>query len=552
MRGGQMRRREFISLLAGSATAVGVARAASRAGSLGLDLRVPLSLATCCIINRMDPEAGFRPWFALDVRDGVPTRLRHDSWDHGDMSGRFLEGLILARHMVPASADMLQAEARIRAYLVSVLGSAGVIVNPDTGRRDHPFSQGSALYGLVTDFNDSGAPEARQRIEALIRGLDASASHRRDYLVFDELATPLAPCSQHAAYQVLPVMRFHELTGDPQALDYARRLSRWAFYHDPTVTVDGVITQKGWEGHLHAWMDTYTGILRCARAGGDPPLKEVVERSRKMFAWVLEHETTPYGWVADSVGSGTCETCTISSAIRLALELIREGDAGYWNDIERFVRNQLVQNQFRNVDGLGIRDQRVARGLLGAFDSYADPNTLIANRNGTIEGCCINGGIRGLYLAYQNAIHESAQSIHVNLLLSHGTPGIEVASHLPDEGRLELHLNCSKDVVLRCPDWVRLADVAIDAPAGIRGAALPDTHSLRIVGGRPGIRITIRFAQRRLVQESVVAGRRYQVSWHGDTVTGITPAGEPYRLYRTGAGPGPGTGGPYRQPRIAS
>jgi hypothetical protein len=550
-----MERRDFLTSFGAGILSSALPRSESLAAPATLDLRTPLRLATSCIVNRMDPNENYRPWFAVDVKNGAPTKLRHDVWDFGDMSGRFLEALILARNVVEPTTPLLQAEARIRFFLGSLLTSRGLVMNPDTGNADHMFSQGSALFGLVTDLNDSGNPAVKLQIQTLIQALSDRAQHTTDYLWFPEVATSIAPCSHMAAYQVLPVVRFYELTGDSKALEYAEKLSRWAFYVDTTVTAEGVITKTGWEGHLHAWMDTYTGVIRCARAGGNLNLQEVVERSHKLFEWVLLNQTSPFGWVADSVGSKTCETCTISSAIRLALELIREGYTEYWNVIERFVRNQLVQNQFRDVSRLQIRDAVTARGLRGAFESYADPNTLIAVDDETIEGCCINGGIRCLFLAYENAVHETDDTIRINLLLSHATAGIKVVSSFPHQGRVELYPRCSKDIFMRCPDWLSLKNVRVDGPAGLTYDNDASTHSVRMRRARPGTRIILTLPQREETRKYVVAGRQYEVQWKGDTVTSVTPLGKTYPLYqgstdlrlKASFDPSDGT---YRQPKV--
>lgn len=530
-----MRRRDFLKSIGVGVVTNTLPSTKSRELPATLDLRIPLRLATSCIVNRMDPNENYRPWFAVDVKNGVPTKLRHDVWDFGDMSGRFLEALILARNMIEPTAVMLEAEQRVRNFLGSLISSNGLVMNPDQGKQDHMFSQGSALFGLVTDYDDSRDPALKLRIQTLIQALNHHAQQASDYLWFPEVATSTALCSHMAAYQVLPVVRFFELTGDPTAIRYAEKLSRWAFYEDKTVTEDGVITKSGWDGHLHAWMDTYTGVIRCARAGGDLNLQEVVRRSHKLFEWIKLNETHPFGWVADSVGSTTCETCTISSAIRLALELIREGHLEYWNDIERFVRNQVIQNQFIALSHLHLQNAAVAHGLHGAFESYAAPNTLIAVKNETIEGCCINGGIRCLFLAYQNAIHETDDAIRINLLISHGTAGIRVVSFFPHNGRLFLYPKCSKSIWLRCPDWLNLEDLKVDGPAGLTYVAEPEIHSLRFAGATTGTRIVLTLPQREEAISYVVAGIRYDVQWKGDTVTKMTPRGETYPVYQHSA-----------------
>ena len=528
-----MQRREFLSTFAAGAAVSALPRVTSHARVDTLDLRTPVRLATSCIANRMDPAADYRPWFLVEVRDSKPIRLRHDVWDFGDMSGRFLEGLILARNMFEPSAEMLVNETRIRTFLLSLLGTSGLVMNPDKQDVDHMFAQGSALYGLVIDFNAGRDPAISARIKALIAGLNQRARQESDYLWFPEVATPIAPCSHMAAYQVLPVVRYYELTTDPAALRYAERLSRWAFYHDPTVTAAGVITKTGWEGHLHAWMDTYSGILRCARAGGNLDHEEAVTRARLLFEWVKLNYTTPYGWVADSVGSETCETCTISAALRLALELIKEGHTEYWDDVERFVRNQLVANQFTDVRSLRIADPATARGLTGAFESYAAPNTLIASRDAGIEGCCINGGIRGFFLAYESAIQESNEAIQINLLLSNNTRGIRVVSFLPFEGRVDLYSKSGKPLLVRLPSWLRAEDVVAHGPVGLKHATDKGGHFLRLSGTMPDQRITLTFRRREDEVASIVAKKSYDVSWAADSVTKLGPPGRPYPIYRT-------------------
>ena len=91
------------------------------------------------------------------------------------------------------------------------------------------FAQGSAVYALATDYDANRSPQLVERIQSFIAALDRRAQHAADYLWFPEVATEIAPCSHMAAYQVLPAVRFYELTRYRPALTYAAGLSRWAF-----------------------------------------------------------------------------------------------------------------------------------------------------------------------------------------------------------------------------------------------------------------------------------------------------------------------------------
>src|SRR5690348_10705841 len=95
---------------------------ADAAGSLSpapdtLDLRQPMALAAAAIPPRLDPEMGYRPWFLLRGRGGIPVEPVHASWDLADMTGRYLESLILARHMGVSAPELSEAEGRLEHFL---------------------------------------------------------------------------------------------------------------------------------------------------------------------------------------------------------------------------------------------------------------------------------------------------------------------------------------------------------------------------------------------------------------------------------------------------
>src|SRR5438094_10272156 len=101
-----MDRRNFIAALAGTAFGQSVNRTAALPRPATLDLRDPMRLASECVLNRMDPDRSYRPWFAVEVAKHRPTLQRHAVWDFGDKGGRFLEGLILTLEISPATQDM--------------------------------------------------------------------------------------------------------------------------------------------------------------------------------------------------------------------------------------------------------------------------------------------------------------------------------------------------------------------------------------------------------------------------------------------------------------
>ncbi len=307
-----------------------------------LNLREPMLLAAHAIAHRLDPAAEGRPWFLLRGRDGVPVSAEHASWDLGDMTGRYLEGLILARQMGVSDPELSQAEGRLGRYLLKLLGPDGLVHHPNGGAIDHSFSQGSALYGLVAWFEDSGDPVVRKATERLISGLLRRMESQGDHLIDPSVKLPESSGSHLTGYGIYPMARFYELTGYPDALTLAEGLARWAL-SDPVLAPDGAITKAlSWEGHIHSWLDTLAGCARTARNSSTLNRDHVIARCRAVYDWVRRSNTTDFGWIATYPTGGSSETCAISSAIRLALELAAAGHTHYLDDVERFVRNQVA------------------------------------------------------------------------------------------------------------------------------------------------------------------------------------------------------------------
>lgn len=496
-----------------------------------------MALAADSILYRLDAASNYRPYFYIKGRDGVPAYLQHGQWDLGDMTGRYLESMVMTRRMVGARPAWSQAESRLANFLLSLYGDGGLIMDIDRGVPDHMFAQGSALYGLVAAYTDSGDKELERAIERHISGLLAHGQHVEDYLVYPEVATS-APCSHMAAYQVFPAMDFYESTGYGPALELAEKLSRWAFLHDDTIGQDGVVKRAGWEGHLHAWMDALCGVMRFAKVSSAIPREDVVLRCKKTYDWVRQTQATEFGWVPDFPGSPTSETCAISSMMRMALQLISSGFSEYWDDLERFTRNQLVENQFRNVDSLGIADPQVAGALSGAFDCWANPNSLLASvrqwgkeDDGDVEGCCVNGGQRGLYMAWQNATTSEPDRVSVNLLFSHETKDAVVCSMLPREGRLQVRLRGRErpcELMIRVPSWASEVVVTRD---GVPVPTEQRDRRIRLGDVQPETTVAVVFAVPERQTRSVAGPCEYTLDWRADTVMGISPAGTKYPIY---------------------
>lgn len=530
--------RLVLIIMAGWSVTV-VARAQSKPESpvawpATLDLREPMALGARAIAARLDPAAGFRPWFMIRGHMGIPSELRHDQWDIGDMTGRYLESLIQARHMGVSSPELSLAEWRLQTNLFLSLGTDGLVHDP-SGTVVHSFSQGSALYGLLAWFEDTGDPTVRTAIERLISGqyrrLHSEGKHKIDPTVKLEKSSG----SHLAGYQIYPVIRFYELTGYGDALVLAEELTRWALA-DPVWAEDGAITLPlSWEGHIHSWFETAAGCVRTARHWPTAERANVVKRARAMYDWVQRSNATSFGWIATFPTHGSSETCAIHSAIRLALELAAAGHPEYLDDVERFVRNQVVEAQFRDLSAYADGTNRATPLLLGCFDSQSLPNGHLGTRGeddpGTVEGCCLNGGLRALALAWDAICITSEKGLTVQLGLSRNGPGGQVIGYQPVEGRIDVIPKSPGEVRVRLPRWVKAGSATVlvdDQPAEPQReggfVALPSV--------RAGQHVSVRFPLREFEEEVMAGGQKYHVSWRGDVVMKVDPPGKREPCYQ--------------------
>ena len=92
-----------------------------------------MALAAGAIVRRLDVVQEYRPWFLLRGQGGIPATAEHARWDLGDMTGRYLEGLILTRRMGVSRQEFAVAEGRLGRYLLELLGPDGLVHDPQTG-----------------------------------------------------------------------------------------------------------------------------------------------------------------------------------------------------------------------------------------------------------------------------------------------------------------------------------------------------------------------------------------------------------------------------------
>ncbi|MFJ6062599.1 hypothetical protein ACIQHU_06105 [Streptomyces tendae] len=535
-------------------------------------------LAMNAVAGLADDDLGGIPFFGADLL-ADPAELRHGDWDYGSSHGRLTDACVLARHMTGASA-WTDVEARYKKTLLALIGEDGL-----TRRRRHPrghwephanlIDQRATLLALTSWYQDSGDEEAGAAADRLVAALHRITVKERDVWYFpaseytdrgwpsaNAVQLHLAPDpASFCGRLIMPLLRWHRLTGNEQAWElcgwFTRLITEYSGVFLPDGSFNPALAYRS--GHFHTRLGTLDGLAKYAVASGDHALTEFVRRA---FEWALG-QCTGFGWTPGDLAGQRFEheTCSLVDLIALAGTLAGAGHDGYWTVLERFLRGHLTSAQLQDVSWVRsapdrgadepgwITRHRVGERVRGAFAGYGAPNDYVSDsvlgrgHTADVQACCVGSGVRGLFTGWTLAVTGDERLVRVNLLLNRGSRFVNVLSHLPHTGRVDLDIrqDC-RELRLRVPQWAGYAHLRVTRAAPGHperthhgsevGLWAPD-GTLSVTAPRAGERVTVTFPLPETVTNESAAGRDYRVHWRGDDVIGIEPEGRIRPMYPT-------------------
>ncbi|NGN65320.1 hypothetical protein G5C51_15605 [Streptomyces sp. A7024] len=524
-----------------------------------------------------DPELGHIPFFSADLL-AEPALLTHGDWDYGSSHGRLTDACLLARHMTGADW-WAETEERYKATLLDLLADDGL-----TYRRTHPrgnwaphahlVDQRATLLALTTWYLDTGDDEVRRAAERQVAALYRIAIKERDAWYYpaseytrdgwpsaNAVQLHLAPDpASFCGRLIMPLLRFHQATGHAEALELCAWFTRLITERSGVFLPDGSFNPAlaYRSGHFHTRLGTLDGLAKYARFSGDHALTQFVKTA---FDWALT-QATAFGWTPGDLADQRYEheTCSLVDLIGIGATLARAGHTGYWTVVERFLRNHLTASQLDDTDWVRSAPDRsldipgwqthyrVGERVKGAFAGYGAPNDYVSDavlgrgHTSDVQACCVGSGVRGLFTGWNAIVTGDDQLVRVNLLLNRGSRYVDVLSHLPYEGRVDLDVRADcRELRLRIPPWAGYAHVAVvrhpvSGPAVTAAGREPELWApdgcLRLARPRAGERITITFPLVAAETVETAAGREYRTRWRGDDVVGIEPEGRSRPMYR--------------------
>ena len=299
-------------------------------------------------------------------------------------------------------------------------------------------------------------------------------------------------------------------------------------------------------------LDFIVKSYEWARAQGE---SRIIGSRRREPVW-------PLGCFSEHLNSNsheTIETCEVADMIGIALKLSAGGIGDYWDDVDGWIRNQFAESQIVCTDWLhefsesfpksppiepGATDIDVIDRNMGGFAGWAMPNAWmndVPEARTQLMHCCTANAARAIYYIFEHILNYHNGRIRINLLLNRASPWVDIDSHLPCQGRVDVIVKQPIDLELRIPIWVdqkqmscRVSDQ--DVSADITGSYL------KVSSLKPGDSVTVTFPMTERMELLEYQKRRYEVTFRGADAVAIDPPGTrgPFyqrQHYRTGKTP---------------
>jgi hypothetical protein len=550
-----------------------------------LDLAERAALAVNGLTGPTDPAADYELYWLAHFGQNPPY-LSRDFSDHVQI--KFLEALPLMRI---ASGSQLNREVERRWFevLTQMQGPDGLLHYPKTGRPwamvaqapnqfgpmpqgnhySEPFANGRLLGAIGIYYQLTGDERWKQFGQRIVDGLAKQAIQKDDYAYFtkglfavNEVSDPkvamesLDPWTNMTFGWIgMGLAQFHKSTGYAPALELSGKLARYMRKHSHLYEADGRFINIG--GHFHGHTYPLLGMIDYATAAQD---REMIDFVRKSYESAKPGMQSMIGFVPEYFGAATpqiSETCGVADMIALALKLSASGAGDYWDDADRWTRNQFAENQLTDVSwvepyaksmvpvaiadfpGPRFGTGRVAERCLGGFAGWPTANDWQGNQGPqgvlaegkSIMHCCTGNGTRAIYYIWEHILTARDGKLAVNLLLNRASPWADVYSRVPYEGRVDVEMKEAWDLSIRIPQWTTPSDVK----CLVNDKSIEPKFDGRyaMVGGvKAGDRVTLQFPIAERTDRLIINGGSFSFTRKGNEVVDVEPKGAVAPLYQ--------------------
>ena len=547
-----------------------------------LDLQERAALAVNGLTGPTDPDADYELYFLATLNHNPPM-MRHQCWDH-ENQWKFMESLQLVR-LVSGSDVNEHVERRWMEVILRMQGPDGLLYMPTRGRpwarvrldkyddlertlaADHltlPADCGCALGALSLYALRDSSDVWRSVVERLVDVLAARAIEREDYAycpqaIFlpGEETDPNAEMpgpflGSFGGWVAVGLAQAYRALNYEPALELAGKLCRHLKDHNNHFAPDGTfLPDRPLErptAHFYHHAIGLQAMLDYGMLSGD---QEMIDFAHRGFQYGMANGEMLTGYFPETIGSSHLqhsEICEVATMIALGLKLTEAGVGDYLDDVDRWMRNMLVEMQLTpakgdwlrrysagqprsEVDSMGQTTERVIERNIGAFGGWPKANDWYEGVGNGIMHCCTGTGSRALYYVWENILTCDSGKLRLNLLLNRASPWADVDSHVPYVGQVDVRIKESVELSIRIPEWVKHDEVRLR----LNGNDHPmdrDGRYAEVGEVKPGDVATMTFPITERTDEVWIEKEKFTLVRKGNDVVAIDPPGRLCPLYQ--------------------
>ncbi|MDR0294163.1 MAG: hypothetical protein LBH95_08435 [Oscillospiraceae bacterium] len=442
-----------------------------------LDLAARGALAMQGLLNTLNSDADYAPYGSAAFGDGATSYQS----DWGDV----VNAIIMGRNMSGSTYDQ-KAEDQTVNGLKKFLASGGVQNNANT------LSIGQ--LALISQYALKPTAEVKKLLDEMSQKHLDSAANAENY-AYDYDGPWQDDSGGHgiigygenlsvngAALRAVSTWAFDGESEISRELimslgekykNYLTLPRLWEAETTPKVVVDA--DRGRFNGDMSAYASGLLGLLTYARHANDFETQRFVQAA---YEYIRDYGLKSIGLFGD--------ICTTSKMTQLAIMLSQSGVGDYWDDAERYLRNEIAEKQITGAEGSGFAG---AEGLFFTDSSYP---THISPINQVADIDCTAQAVQAMYAAWRAVVSGDKGMAQVNMLLNRASDLLDVNSYLPYEGKVELNVKTAEAAAVRLPLWVDWSQAAVNVN-GTSQAVKRTGQYVMVEGLKTGDTVSITF-----------------------------------------------------------
>lgn len=515
------------------------------------------------ITTMVDEKCDNLPYWLI-IPHKKPAEASHCRVDDAELVGSWYEGLDSLQEMLQTDEGS-GVKASFKRHLMKSWGEHGLRFHEDYPWSNTNHSSFHEMGYILPALNrivekDADSEEAEMRAANLVRGMRSLVIERKvrtfwsgDSEVPERIYefpndvylrdggfdmtrfTGRGETSIRNAIMLHSLVRRYEIADDEIALDLAVGMANYL------LTTSRYFNYKmEFFGHVHSSGWVASGLVRLGRVTGD---KRYIEKGKAIIDYIISISSS-FGWVPEyaqwhPMEEEHCETCCIKDVIECSSELIDAGYDEYWNIMNIFARNQLIENQFKSATYVVVDNSKedtetttyreMDKRIIGGFTGGGMPNSLSLTKFRNIAGCCVGMAPVALNIVWQRAVEYKDGMAVVNIPLDKETDDVKVTSGYPNSASIVIAAKHDLDAAVRVYPWM---DEVLGMLNGKKMNIVLSGGLAIIKNMKSGDVAEFTHLMETVSRKETAAGAEYEVIWRGPDVVDMLPRGEHFRLYQ--------------------